>query len=67
MSNAEIRLAVLPPRKGYVRVAWDSEGMWFVRCDYLHDGQWRDHVLMTTDEVKRLTGVMLEEPKNGGL
>jgi hypothetical protein len=64
MSNAMIKLPVIPPRMGHLHVAFDSEGLWFVRCDYFHRYRWvYDTGLMTTQHVEKLTGVKLEEPR----
>ena len=59
-----IRLDVLAPRKGHIRVAYDGDGMWHVACDYFLRGEWvYDQGLMTTEHVEKLTGKRLTPPE----
>ena len=63
-SSVMITLNVIPPRKGSIRVSYDGDGHWFVKCNYFHRGEWvYDQGLMTTAHIEKLTGKKLEAPR----
>lgn len=62
-NSAIITLDVIAPRSGTIRVSYDGDGMWFVRCNYSHKGTWiYDCGLMTAAHIKKITGKELVAP-----